>query len=321
MSIPLSLLKSDCSSWDYFIGQDVQHQSYSETQSSPITNPDNIYVFLATFHDFNPNGCISIEVLKKIKFMISESFFSNSYSTKNGGSVSVSGAISCIQYRVCSINSRSDAGGSHCSIYATKRNYIIESSFSKSKGGGECADLGNGKQLIDYANISYAEGGACYSHSQYNIQLKSNSIFNNTSNSGCLYHDNGQYFVYLCNIIQNYSVNAIVFIAACKSYEMRLCICTGNIGPYLLLGFVSPYITADQCFFENPEIDNIAEGVLVRQQTESFVNDLSHLSTQDCVAVLVLGKRTFDCRENTSDLYSMPVSIPLSFCIFHAAVY
>lgn len=258
--------------------------------------------------------------------MISESLFLNSYSSKDGGSIYIS-SRDCIQYRVCSINSTvNKTSGIGCHSYNTAyyRNFIIESSISKSAGSIACIWAWQGNQIIDSTNISYTkchDDAAYFLWSSDSNQINFTSIFNNTANEHYIMFHLNYYYSYIsrCNVINNDITekgSGIIF-SDCK-LEISLCVFSSNYGPCLFynqnLFNKDGYIIVDQCYLNNPNISKPSSGSSVRLSTTSqFVLNLPHLSIEKCVADIPLTKTAFHCRKKT---YAPSYTLQIIFTLF-----
>lgn len=316
-------LHNDDHAWNRFVGIKVPDKSYNETQNSPIKESGNIYVFLAIFIKLHPNGAINVTNEATHKVLTSESFFISSYSQTHGGSIYVLQG-SCIQYRVCSINStisyRGEFNGCHSYVETTKENYIIDSSLSKSKGYNNCIYLKGGNQLIENTNISYAN---CYYDAAYDCinnpsshKINFTSIINNKANAYCLmYHDSVNQSVDHCNVINNIlgtnHVNwGIVMNYGCDLLNISSCVFSSNSGEAL---FYNGYgnVVVDKCYInDNPKIKQPPTDVSLNPANR-FVIDLSHFSTEKCDALFYIKK------DHKNTPYSYHIPFLFSFFIFN----
>lgn len=227
---------------------------------------------------------------------MSESFFSKSSNNKNGGSISVF-CESCIQYRVCSINSKiqhiESMQGCHSYVITKHENYIIQCSISKGSGFDSCNMLHLGDQLIDSTNISHAkcEVGGAYTCSESATPNRVNytSIVNNTIDQlSVMYHlFDEEAIVYRYNVINNTHNNidfayGIVCGYVCHLLQINFSVFSSNFASCLFFNNLSGFVV-NQCFLENPNVNLTTSFADVNISTaEMLALDLPYLSTEIC---------------------------------------
>lgn len=273
--------------WDRFFGLDIEPKVYN--YSTYIDSPGNIYVSEVSFYNFT-NGVIRIDgsgFEEHFNVLISKSFFYNSYSPGEGGSIRITKSnIKCIQYRVCSINSRSVLMGSHSYVFLDysidSKNYIIETSISKSAGARRfCIFLFGNDKLIDSSNISHAE---CDEHTAYGcyyaIMINFTSIHNNTAFRWLIFHQLGpKHNFYRCNVINNRAKQGLIHTFECR-FQISFCVIASNTYFYLFDYHYNFDIDVDHCYID---IDSNYHSYNFHT-TDNLVLNLRHLSTQECVA-------------------------------------
>lgn len=250
--------------------------------------------------------------------MASESLFDSSHSTKAGGSIYVTKG-SCIQYRVCSINSTTpdnQGDGIHSFIHTQSENQIIESSISKSKGYIRCINQKGGKQLIDSTNISLGKcvgypAYACWVEPQSHL-IKFTSIFNNTADNWAItFHQGNDQNVKNCNIINNILISkrgdGIMYNDYIK-LQISFCIFKSNSGPVLFSNSGQEFVV-DQCYLDNPEISRT--GNVNLHLTETLVLNLPYPTTEICFGV-------FQTFETIYDIYMIQYEIYLKTVAYYS---
>lgn len=281
--------------WEQFYG----HDSYEEYNAPDYSLDDNfpglnynVFVNEANFED--SYSFIRIDNGYANKILISKSFFSHSYSQELGGFIFVEYG-SCIQYRVCSINSRVTKKGGHSYVHSDYmfENYIIESSISKSSGQFDTVSLEDGNQIISSTNISHCESTGSTAYGCYqnpSTLINFTSILNNIADNGCImFHSTNYHNVYRCNIINNMYTKrlieklGIVVNKDCKRIEINSCVFSSNTDQNLFYNERGEFIVS-QCYLRNNTIDQISFGAVSFSTRNKFVLNLHHLATQKCVA-------------------------------------
>lgn len=277
--------------WDRFYGPNPSPDKFYNkvyNNSTFINETGNIFILYAIFHDFSPNGVIWVSRSPSDKVLTSKTFFSNSNSTKDGGSIYVNSG-SCIQYRVCSINSSSNFGA-HSYVLTNGQSYNIECSLSKCAGLDSSLDLEYGDQIIDSTNISYANcnfNAAYWCNAPYINHVKFTSVFNNTAVSqSIMFHmEVFDHYISHCNVIQNtfndnnYGILQCIFC----DFEISFCVFSSNSGPCVIYNSENQWFRIDNCFFDN-DINKTLKVSKENTTTNYLVLKLRHLSTQECFA-------------------------------------
>lgn len=276
--------------WDRFVGSNIVPSVKNEAKY--LTDPGNIYVLNVNFYDLKPNGAIRITNSDDKSLLTSDSFFCDSQSSHQGGSISVNNG-KCIQYHVCSINSSLfSSSGCHSYVATKKENFVIESSISQCKGYESVLYIYNGNQIIDSTNISHSKcdvNGACVcvGSSTYHM-INFTSIFNNSAAGQCImWHSGNSHYISKCKIINNKlnkNQNGLI-----SNYGSDLTVSDSifslNFGPALFSNPAKKKFLVDKCYIDsnNDFVRTVTYSVSLT--TTNYLDfNLPHLSTKKCIA-------------------------------------
>lgn len=317
MTSSTTLSEKENETWVRFVQSTIEYTAvYDHPQY--ITEPGNVYVLNVEFLNQNTNGSIRIESNQII--LVSQTFFSNSSSTENGGSMFIKDGL-CFQYRVCCIKSTTPKLGGHSYAQNNGASEFIECSISRCNSRAGSFYIRGGGHNIEYTNISY---GSCTFNGAYactctifqrNVVNRS-SIFNNTADQDCvLFHGTGTHNMDHNKIIKNAHNKVDFNFGIINNWDCDFiisnCIFMDNSGPSL---FYKEYdrgsFLVKNCLMKDNNVEQPSSGNPVEIiETNSLSFSLSHLSTKRCINLNLLHKRIMTTSDTDCDLLFYPLII------------